>query len=374
MIIYLNFIIPILAIVILSVIFHKHVNLLERLLVFSVVAIIIIAVKALSIIGQTSTPECLNSYAVRANYYEDWDEWIDETCTRCIRSDSTGCIEEEEYDCSYRKYHDSYWEIIDNVGKTYNVPESKYRHLLQLWGSKAKFEDLHRDYYRDDGDLWYTLYDNVFEHTCSIVRRGTYQNKVKCSRSIFNFKTITPQEKSMYGLYDYPQMDRYDYNPIIGFKDYRASKRLSFHNAHIGSFKQVHMLIVVFKNKSYDAALYQESLWKGGNKNEFILCIGVNDVNEIQWTKVISWTEVQELKIGLESKIKKMSFDLSTIADTMAKDVRFQFKRKEFKDFNYLTVEPTTTAVILSFIITLIATVVMSIVVIKYEITLNGIK
>jgi len=350
------------------------VNILERIIVFAVAAIVIIVAKVLSVVGQTSTPECLNSYAVQAFYYEDWDEWVEKTCTRCVRRDSTGCVEEEEYDCSYREYYPPYWEIQDNVGKTYGVPESKYRHLLQLWGGKAIFKDLHRDYYHDDGDLWYVMYDNKFEHTYPIVRRGTYENRVKCSRSIFNFKTITPQEKSMYGLYDYPQMDRYDYNPILGFKDYKASKRLSFHNAHLGSFKQVHMLIAVYKNKPYDAALYQESLWKGGNKNEFILCIGVNDENQIQWAKVISWTEVQELKIGLESKVKKMSFDLSAIADTMAKDVQYRFKRKQFKDFSYITVEPTTTAVILSFVITFIVTVILSIVVIKYEISFDGIN
>lgn len=370
MIIYLNFIIPIIAVLILLFVFHKDVTIFEGFLVFVVVAIVIVLFKYFSIANMTATAECLNTYVVRANYYEDWDEWITKTCTECVSYDTSGnCTQERSYDCSYREYHPPYWELIDNVGKVYGVPESKYRYLVQLWG-KAKFEDLHRDYYHDDGDLWYVSYDNVFDHTYPLVNRGTYENRVKCSRSIFNFKTITPDEKSTYGLYEYPQINRYDYNSIVGFKDYNATKRLNYYNAHLGKFKQVHMLIVVFKNQPYDAALYQESLWKGGNKNEFILCIGLNNSNQIKWTKVISWTEVQDLKIGLESKIKNMSFNLTSIVDTMANDVKRQFVRKQFKDFSYITVEPTTTAVILSFIITMIVTIGMSILVIVYDIRL----
>lgn len=369
MIIYLNFIIPILAVLIVSLAFHKQVNILERILVFIVPAIVIVAAKFLSIAGMTMIPECLNSYTVKAKYYEDWDEWIEKTCTECVSRDTSGnCVKERTYDCSYREYHSPYWEIQDNMGKTYGVPESKYHLLVNLWDqNRVQFEDLHRDYYHNDGDLYYIIFDNQFDHTYPIVNRGLYENKVKCSKSVFNFQPVSIQEKSMYGLYDYPKFERYDYNPILGLRDYEASKKLSQYNAQLGTAKQVHMLLLVFHDKPYDAALYQEAYWKGGNKNEFILCVGVDAQNQTKWAKVISWTEVQDLKIKLERKIREMPFNATAIVDTMAKDVQYKFMRKHFKDFSYLTVEPTTSAVIISFIITLIVTIGICIVVIKYD-------
>jgi hypothetical protein len=196
-----------------------------------------------------------------------------------------------------------------------------------------------------------------------IVPRTTqhiYENRVKCSRSVFNFAEVDSEDVKEFGLFKYPSISEYDYNPILGWNDFAATQRLQRYNAKLGAFKQVHMMILVFKDRPVRAALLQEGYWKGGNKNEFILCIGVRN-NKIDWAKVISWTEVDHLKIGVEKAVVSMPLDMPQIVNYMASEVQKKFTRKQFKDFSYITVEPTMTAIWITFIVTFVVTVGLSI-------------
>lgn len=176
-----------------------------------------------------------------------------------------------------------------------------------------------------------------------------------------------------YGIVEYLRdFNKFEYNPIFGFANDSASKRLNWWNAKMGSFKQVHMNIITFKNKTITAAEIQRSYWRGGNKNEFILCIGINDSNKIMWSKVISWTDKELLKLQVERTVAQMNFDLPSIVDTMAIHVQRDFKRKEFKDFKYINVEPTPLATFISFIVTLILTIGLAIFSVKNDIDMDG--
>jgi hypothetical protein len=150
-----------------------------------------------------------------------------------------------------------------------------------------------------------------------------YENRVKCSKSVFNFAEVDSEDVKAYKLFKYPHNVEFNYNPILGFYDPKASLKLQKYNAQIGSWKQVHMLILVFKDQPVKAAIMQEGYWKGGNKNEFILCMGIRDTS-ISWAKVISWTEVDELKIRVEKEVQGMPLNMTKIVDYMAGQVKLK--------------------------------------------------
>jgi len=158
-------------------------------------------------------------------------------------------------------------------------------------------------------------------------------------------------------------MGIYHYNPIMGDNNTKASKNLSFHNAHLGTKKQVHMMIIVYNDQPIQAAMKQEQYWKKGNKNEFILCIGKKK-GKTDWAYVISWTDVEILKIQVARKVKEMPYDLENIVDMMAIEVTKQYVRKQFTDFSYISVEPTMKTVMITFFITLFVTIIISLIVI----------
>jgi len=102
----------------------------------------------------------------------------------------------------------------------------------------------------------------------------------------------------------------------------------------------------------------QEAFWKRGNKNEFITCVGVDKDLAVQWCHVFSWTEVEELKIEARNIVMGMkTLDLVAYLDAVRPLVETKWQRKHFKEFSYLTVEPTTTAVVWTYVITLAVTI-----------------
>ena len=365
--IYFSLLIPLIAVIFLSWKFPKRVTMVERIIVFAVPVICIVVAKFISTHSQTNDTEYWNSYATTGIYYEFWNEWIEEQC--CAAEDTAGnCI--SWYDCSYNQDHPAEWEVHDNIGKTHTYTKNEFEKLAVIWGNRT-FKDMGRDYNTIDGDAYITQYDAEFEHTIPIVTKHTYENRIQCSKSVFNFDDIDTSEIRIYNLKNYPSLNRFYYNPIIGANNYTASRRLAMHNAHMGSKKQVHMMIIVFENQPIQAAMKQEQMWKKGNKNEVILCIGRKG-KETKWAYVISWTDVEILKVRLARKAKEMEYDLINIVDMMAKEVNKDFVRKQFTDFSYIRVEPTLKAVLITFLITLLVTIIVACIVIFNRSTRGG--
>jgi len=383
MLIWFLMVIPIVAVLILSIFFQKKIAWWEYLLVFGVPIIIIFVAKQSSIHYQTQDTEYWNSYLVRAEYYEEWSTWDHEICTKtvCTGSGKNQICHAETYDCSHCDETQPRWVAYDNLGKSYHISSYYFEQLCKLWGKREKVElnrriEYHRGLFSScgqDGDKFVTTYDNIFEHTVPVCKIYTYENKVQCSRSVFNFREVHPTDVKKFGLVDYlTGFDEFSYNPIYGDNNQTAIKRLSQWNALLGSYKKVHMNIIVFRNQPIIASEMQKAYWKGGNKNEFILCIGLNGENKIQWTKVISWCEIESLKLQVERIVASMDYNLPAIVDTMANYVKKDFKKKSFDDFNYLSVEPTTNAIIISFIIILLFTIGLCVFVIKNNFDLEG--
>jgi hypothetical protein len=377
--IFLNMAIPLIAIVLLLIFFRKKVTLWEYAIVLGIPLIVIFICKFISITSQVNTHEIWNAHITEVKYYECWETWVHETCSRQVSygTDSKGNTQyrTEYYDCSHCDFHPEHYDAYDNLGNEHNVSAAQFEQYCKLWNNRT-FVPLHRNinYHWScgrDGNMYQTVYDNNFDHTVPTVSQHTYVNKVKCSRSVFNFQEVSKEDKIAYGLYDYPSLNEWNYNPIVGYNNPNASLRLQRYNSILGAYKKVHMLIMVFKGKAYTSALMEEAYLKGGNKNEFILCIGTKD-SLIAWTKVISWTDKTECKIRVEREVKELSkLDMVKTVDIMANEVKIGFVKKSFKDFDYITVEPTDTAVFITCILTILITIGLCIYVVNNEIDLE---
>jgi hypothetical protein len=106
-------------------------------------------------------------------------------------------------------------------------------------------------------------------------------------------------------------------------------------------------------------ALKQQSYWKGGNKNEFVVCLGVDygDIPQsmlhdrkatVKWCKAFSWCDAPTLESATESWfIANSELRLDSYAAWL-RDHLGLWKRKEFSDFKYLgvTLSPGRQAVV----------------------------
>lgn len=356
MIIWAALILPIIAIFVLLYKFHHKMTIWEYLMVFGV-PILAIAISKWAIeTSQTSDTEFWGGYVLNSEYYEDWNERV--SCRHPkyrTKTDSKGntTTYQDGYQHSYDvDYHPPYWEINTTIG-TFGIPSTRYRELTKRFGNET-FVDLHRSYHTDDGDKYVTNWMKEPEKLVPVTDSRRYENRVQASQSVFNFKEVNPKD---FDLFEYPKINSdYHQRSILGTggaTHIQAEARLDYVNATLGSSKQTRMFILVFRNQPLQAGIDQESYWKGGNKNEFITCIGVDDAQEVQWVHVFSWSEVEDLKIEARDMItNQKKLDLVAYVNWLEPEMQSRFIRKKFKDFDYLTVEPSMWAIMVTYFIT----------------------
>ena len=343
------FIVPIVISIGLVYFYKKEVVLVETALIVFPSFLIIGICYAISYYSLTNSIEYLGDYAVKITHYDDWDEWVHQTCTRSVPCgvDSKGHTKyrTETYDCSHREYHQERWVMTTSDDSEIYIDKDKFDEIKNKWNAKEIFLDMHRDYYTKDGDAQYYIWDEDYSTLHDITVKHNYINKIKASKSIFAFEDISEKEAKKLELFDYPNVNEYSQNPINGYKNLTDKEEHSIRliNALYGSKYQVRVFINTFYNKDLEISKKQQSYWVGGNKNEFVINVCLDSLtNNLLWVDCFSWMDEPKLEIRTEQYIREQKkFDIIGISDYLLREIPFSWKRKEFKDFDYLTIELT---------------------------------
>lgn len=365
MIIYGALLIPIAVIIILMIFYRKEVTWWEYLVTLGIPAVFIVIFKASIDKMQVTATEYWGGYITQAQYYEPWDEKVScrhpKYCTRTVTTGSgkNRSTHTESYQCGWQHaydvdYHPAHWDLVGSNGESFGTTKEDYRRLVQKFGNET-FVDMHRSYYSIDGDKYTAIFDNDDRKLEAITTLHTYENRVQAAHSVFNFKEVTDAQKKAYQLYDYPKPLGYRCLGLLGDAGGCtpcANWKLDFWNGKLGRMKQVRMWVLMYKNQPPEAGELQEAYWKGGNKNEFILAIGVDSVYKVRWCRPISWTPSEDLKIDARNFVSTMdTLNIDKVVDWMGYNVQMRFERKQFKDFSYLEVDPPDWAIILTYVL-----------------------
>jgi hypothetical protein len=102
----------------------------------------------------------------------------------------------------------------------------------------------------------------------------------------------------------------------------------------------------------------QEAYWDGGNDNELVICIGLSKSNRnIQWVKPFTWSPTRKIIPDVREDIMNIKvFDIDKIANSVWANVDKEYKRKDFEEFSYVSVDTPTWAKWVTFIVTLLIT------------------
>jgi hypothetical protein len=249
-------------------------------------------------------------------------------------------------------YHPPEWQIVDSNHSTFTISSTKFEGLAALWKNR-QFVDMHRSYHSDDGDKYVAVWDKLPESCEFTTSAHWYENRVAVSDSIFNYPEVDEKTRRTYGVFEYPAVNGYNQQAVLGVSDPAAEWKFQYLNAMLGAPKQVRVFVLVFKNQPLQASFEQEAHWKRSNKNEFVICIGVSDANAVQWARVLSWTEVEGLKVDTASHLTGQSqLDLSELATWLYPQIEKRWVRMPFAKFSYLTVEPPGWAIAITWILT----------------------
>jgi len=318
-------------------------------------------------------------YITKVRHYDPWDEWITQRCTRSVPagtdSDGNTIYRTETYDCSYRKYHPDNWSYFDSRGNEHMwyFTETQFDYVKNRFKTPSIFVDMNRRYYRLDGDAQDYLWDGRINTAQTITTEHSYKNKVKASNSIFKYSDITKKEAKKLGLFEYPEISDVwglDQNPILVADSLNLYIRKSaidsvkYVNGRYGRDKQFRTFILIFDGtkNSVEISEMQKGYWQGGNKNEIVICLGCNNKGEVLWVNAFSWEDAPILAVGARNWWNEHSthLDFKSFSEWL-KTALNEWERKEFADFEYIKVQLKQWQNILLLVLTIVANIVISI-------------
>lgn len=294
----------------------------------------------LSMRGVTRTKEYLSGYAMNATHHDSWTEQVITTETY---TDSKGRTQTRTR-VSY-VYHPDVWFLTLNTGHIVYVDDSVYDRYASLWGTPMQqIHPFHPNCISGGGGQLYE-WNGVYDDIATCTYKGRYINYVKYSNSIFRHEKLKADDVEKYGLVDYPDFTTHQLDLPAVLISPKLDMTLSSGiqqcfcrlNAYYGHSAQIHIFMILFDaSEGIGAALKQRAYWHGGNKNEFTVCLGVENRTDVKWCKAFSWCDAPVLESATESWfIDNPTLDLEAYALWLRNNIHM-WKRKEFKDFKYL--------------------------------------
>ena len=360
------YIIPFITALFLLIVFNKKMVWWEYAALILPSLLFVLLTRVIMVSANSNDTEYLGGYVNRITYYEPWDEMVE---VRHTRTNSDG--ETEAYYTWEREYHSERYTYVDNESKwEHHLSKKEYETIKKRMGNKTVFRDMHRDYHRIDGDAYDIFWDGKVETLYDITTPHSYTNKIKASQShtIFKMGDISPEEAKQIGLYEYPEIHSMNQNPIIGRNvSDKDKQRIKYINATYGRKYQFRTYILIYENKDITISEIQKAYWQNGNKNEFVLCLGVQR-DSVVWANAFSWCDEPRLEVKARDYfIQNPKLDISKYGEWLQTQIPTQWDRKEFEDFAYIRVGLSQGQYIALIIMMIVLNIGISIFLVKNE-------
>lgn len=241
----------------------------------------------------------------------------------------------EYCDTCYEHSHDYDYNVYNSIGEVFNI-KTIDRQGINI---PPRFSSI-----------------KIGEPTSS---KHSYENYIKATSG--NLFRKQGMENNKYQIPQYPQniYDYYKYDRIIntGINIPNIQKyqyQLSEINGRLGPLKQCNIIFVFVKNQNPKYFYALEQAWEGGNKNDIITIINVDNENKIQWVNILALVDNDLFRIKLRDEILSIqTLDMEKILPITEKITKEFYKRKRMRNFDYLkySIIPTESQLIISIII-----------------------
>ncbi|MDE6378037.1 MAG: hypothetical protein K2K72_04760 [Duncaniella sp.] len=293
----------------------------------------------------TSRTEYLGSLVTDINHEDSWIELVE---VRETKTDSKG----QSYTVTRieERYHKEKYYFHTSRGTCIDTDCGFYSYVRDLWGlpriclswssSRIKGGVRHGSRYRM-ADFDEPEQENP-DNWVPVTERHSYTNKIQASNSIFKFEKIDKTQAAEIGLIDYPAISVHDASCVLS-ADVSVSQSVDGlfrkFNARYAPEFQMRLYILLFDaERGVSISEMQRAYWQGGNKNEFVVCVGMRNSSEIVWARAFSWADEQTKEVeAAQWLMDHPSVDWQEFHDWLRWHLN-DWKRKEFKDFDYINI------------------------------------
>lgn len=296
------------------------------------------------IFNRHSDTEFLSGYVMSVHHEFPWVERVERHETVY---DSKGNAH-TKVRVDYVRHPDAWYWVL-NTGRRDGISHSTFEHMCLLFGTGRQFECVSHVNCVSGGDGEYCVWNGNEYDTQTVTYKHPYVNPIKNSHSIFNTSKITKERAKELGLYRYPKIKGWDQEVVRSgdhfewrqdFQEVLAAfQRL---NAFCGINHQIHVYVLIFDANLHGVEIVesQRAYWEGGNKNEFVVCLGVEGADKVVWSHSFSWMDFDAPSLSVATRsyfIEHPNLDLLAFASWLRNNLD-KWKRKEAKDFKYLGV------------------------------------
>ncbi len=334
---------------------------------------------------------------------EPANAWVEKTCTEryWCGTDEDGMAKycTRTYSCPEQEDYSPSWWCKTSNGETISITEAQHDNWSKRFGNNKTAIQKTRNHAPNDrcvgssktkfkgktvGAYSYTyktIWDGNYSTSIPITSEHSYKNRIKASDlSDFKMEKVDEETANKMGLYDYPKLtNNFNFPTVLGIKDKNIQKKFQKINGYIGPKKHARLWVLVHYWPDKTIGKVQENYWARGNQNEFVLNIGVDNDNNIIWSYVFSWMKPKgdnerpvlfsDVENYIMSKEVMNDDTWDELAVYLKGELGTKFEINEIEHFDRVTVDPPTWAIILCYILTLIISAIVSVIVIRNDIT-----
>lgn len=303
---------------------------------------------------------------VAVRYYERWNERV--ACRHPIyvtqtHTDSKGNSYTTQTLVGYEHAYDvddhpEHWEAVtEGDGDEHEIDHSTYAEWVRQWNNRH-FVNMHRHYHTINGNMYETVWDGRFYSIYPWQTTHTYENKVRVSRSAFSFVRVDEATRKAYPRpADVGTDCLFGYGVGMNAGDEWNLRRL---NAELGPSYRVRCLVLLFDANQYgqDVVERVRNAWQGPNKNELVTCVGIGTGGKVVWCDVFSWMEDTTIHSLVRQDVVAMgNYDTGNLLNVLRTNVKAEWHKRSFKDFDYLSVSLPVGYVVTSYLLSLVTCV-----------------
>lgn len=289
--------------------------------------------------SQTSlAKEYQSGYVVSVEWHYAWRERVVRTETKYdSKTNKSYTVKRVEYVDHPNEY---YW--ILNTGRRDRISRNTYAGIVGQWRTfRFEIDVYHHNLVSGGGGEQYD-WDGVEDQVTTMTYRVSYYNPLRYSHSVFSPRHISKQQASELGLFDRPELEQ-DHQVVLCQSELlaeaevqEANRALQVFNALEGRPRQIHAYILLFPaSKKLETTAFQRDYWEGLHKNEFVVCLGVQD-SKVVWCNTLSWMDTPTLDVAVKDYFfHNADINLLDFIHWLRDNLDL-WKRKEFHDFEYL--------------------------------------
>jgi len=326
---------------------HKEIVWYEWLGSFGIGLLLAAAFHLLAVTGMTYDTETWSGRVESTTYYPKWVERYTETITETVRDSKGNTKTKTRKETRYRT-HGPDWVAYTDLGYNIDISSDTFEDIKNKFGGKVEVKQPWKSGFHSGDKNTYSVNNNT-GYLMPVNIHKSFENRVKAAPSLFSFAPIPKDAK----VYPYPKNDNiFRSDRLVGnASNYISALEMDRLNARLGGDKKVNIILVGF-DKGTDPmnAVFQQSAWIGGKKNDIVICYGGGDGNNPpQWVRTFGWTEEELCKQNLNTLLLKHPIN-NDVLDIIETEVRKNYRIKDWSKFDYITVEPPTWSYIVYFI------------------------